>query len=310
VIGTSAKATMAVLAVGGLLSAGLSACSPAPAPLACAAQPSSTAPGPNTTEIISIRTMPGAKVLTVATYLSAKPIRIATANDAGIARVLYPVGTAAPGYPVKVTVAVAKNGANGNCSTAFTPKRVGSTAPLTAALSYHYVVPRPLPSDPSVCTSLRPGQSGCGAVIITALISGFSAHGGIPACPTGNPVGCANQDGAALRGQLSLAWTISCPADQTSSTRNDVPVSLGPGYQSNSPKVTPYTRVDNDTAKLSVVADLPFGPEMANCPSGARLDSLSASNVTLQLIGGGYPTSNFSAPGPFISTPATTSMPG
>jgi hypothetical protein len=308
VFGTSAKATMTVLAVGGLLSAGLSACSPAPAPLACAAQPSSTAPGPNTTEIISVTTTPGAKVLTVASYRSAMPVRIATANGVGTASVSYPVGTPAPGYPVKIIVAVAKNGANGNCSTTFTPRRVASTAPLTAALSYHYVVPRQLPSDPSVCNSSHPGQSGCGAVIITALISGFSAHGGIPTCSTGPPVACASQDGASLSGQLSLAWTITCPADQTSSTRNDVPVNLGPGYRSNFHEVTPYTRVDNDTAQLSVVADLP--PEIANCTSGPRLDSLSASNVTLQLIGGGYPTSNFSAPGPFISTPETTTMPG
>jgi hypothetical protein len=303
---------MTVLAVGGLLSAGLSACAPAPAPLACSAQPSTSTPGPNTTEIISIKTAPGAKVLTVASYRSTKPIRIVTANGAGTTSVAYPVGTAPAGTPVKITVAVAKNGANGNCSTTFTPKRVASTAPLRAAISYHYVVPNPLPSDPSACSSFHPGQSGCGSVIINALISGFGAYGGIPTCPTGNPVDCASQDGASLSGQAELSWAITCPGatSGTTSSPSDAAVNLGPGYRSNFHEVTPYTRVDNDTAQLSVVADLPFGPDITNCPSGPRLESLSASNVTLQLIGGGYPTTAFSAAGPFVSTPETTTQPG
>ena len=257
---------------------------------------------PTHTETISISTAPGAKVLAVAALPGSKPFRVATANPSGLAKVAYHVGNGASGSPVKVTIAVAKNGANGNCSTTFTPKRSTSSAPLTATISAQFQVPDPLPFGAGACATAHPGNSICGDIVVTALIKGFSNYGGVPDCPNGDPTSCVSNP-AVLSGQLNLSWAISCPANGnspgTTGNESDVPVFLNPEFQSYGYFVGPITRVDADTASLQLSADLPFGKEVAGCSVAPHLETVTATDITLELQGGGFPTSHFSAAGPF-----------
>jgi hypothetical protein len=288
------KATFAVVAAAGLLGTGLSGCSSDAPQLSCSAQPSSLSPVAGTTQTIAIKTAAGAKILTDAA-LQTNPFRTATADSAGIARVSYPVTAASAGRPVKVTIAVVKQGGNGSCSVTFTPKRAPA---LSAAISAQWQVPVPLPAGSGACTSAHPGQGPCGSVVIKALISGFHNFGGTPTCPTSGANDCADSGGAQLSGQFAVSWAISCPATGLTSNNNDVPVTLSPEFGSHNSKVTPVTRVNADQARVELTADLPFAPEVANCTQAPVLQSLSVSNVTLKLQGGTYPTSNFSAAGP------------
>jgi hypothetical protein len=294
VIGRSGRARLALLAVAALSSTGLTACASAPQQLACSAQPSSLTPAANTTETITINTAAGAKVLTQAAFATPNPFRTTTADGTGVARVSYPVGTSAAGHPVKVTVAAAKNGANGSCSTTFTPK---PRPTLHAAfISVKWVLP-PLPHGSGACAAGH--TSDCGRVTTSVLVSGFSQFGGTPTCANSDVNTCRNFAGAVLSGQLSLAWTISCPTTGLTVTRNDVPVRLVPEPGAFNYKVTPVTRVNADSARVEIAADLPFGDDVAGCSQTPSLLSLNATNVAFRLIGGGYPTAYFSAVGPF-----------
>jgi hypothetical protein len=222
--------------------------------------------------------------------------RAATADALGVAKVAYPMGTAGDGHPVVLTVAVAKNGVNGDCRTSFTPKSaVPGAKKLTAVITSQSQVPVALPFGVGACSP--PNTSGCGSVVVTALIKGFSAFGGTPTCAGTNPSACKDYNGAVLSGQLALSWAISCPATSTTSTRDDVQTVLRPLAGSRSYKVTPVTRVNADSARLQLTADLPFAAEVAGCTVAPRLESLTITNVTLRLIGGGYPTSYFAAAG-------------
>ena len=290
-IDTSLRAATATWTALGLLSAGLVACAPNPHPLACAAAPSVSSPGPNTVDTISVKTAPGANVLTVAAFPAGKAFRTATANAAGLAKVAYPAGTAAGGRRVEVTVAVAKSGFNGACSTGFIPK--AAPRPLTAAITWNVQTPSPLPSGSGACSA--PNAAQCGTVVVTALIHGFSAYGGTPTCSSADPSSCKDYNGAVLSGQLELSWAISCSG--MTSSHSDVQTALRPLDNSSSYKVTPVTRINADTAELKLTADLPFGPDVASCSQAPTLQSVTVSNVTLQLQGGGYPTSNFASAG-------------
>ena len=199
---------------------------------------------------------------------------------------------------MRVTIAVAKNGANGNCSTSFTPTRPTSTAPLTATISTKFQVPDPLPFGNGACATAHPGNSICGDIIVTALIKGFSNYGGVPACPSADPTSCVSNP-AVLTGRLSLSWAISCPATQTTGNEQDVAVYLNPEFQSYDYFVGPITRVDADTARVEITADLPFGTEVSACSVAPHLETLTATNITLQLKGGTFPTSHFAAAGPY-----------
>jgi hypothetical protein len=252
----------------------------------------------NTTETVTINTAAGAKVLTQAAFATPNPFRTTTADGTGVARVRYPVAASATGRRVVVTIAVAKNGSNGNCSTTFAPKPKPS---LHAALiSVQWVLP-PLPHGSGACGAGH--TSDCGTVTTSVLVTGFSQFGGTPTCANSDVNTCQNFAGAVLSGQLSLAWTISCPATGLTDTRDDVPVRLVPESGRFNAKVTPVTRVNADSARVEIAADLPLGDEYASCSQTPSLLSLNATNVAFSLIGGGFPTAYFNTVGPF--TPRT-----
>jgi hypothetical protein len=84
---------------------------------------SKTHPADYTTVYVRVRTASRAKVVTVAHYKTTNHRKSRKANEAGRASVPYSISDATPGYPVKVSVRVSRNGRTGNCSTSFTPHR-------------------------------------------------------------------------------------------------------------------------------------------------------------------------------------------
>lgn len=292
-IGRSGQARLALLAAAGLLGTGLTGCDSNPRPLACAAQLSSVTPAANSMETVTIKTAAGAKVLTKAAYATADPFRTTVADDTGTARVTYPVGTSAAAQPVTVTIGVTKKGANGSCSNTFTP--LAQPSLHASFISIRWTLPS-LPHGAGACTGAH--ASDCGTFFTSVLVTGFSQFGGTPTCSNSNVNTCRDFAGAVLSGQLSLSFAVSCPATKTTDSRSDVPVSLVPEPGSFNYKVTPVTRIDADSARVEIAANLPISADVASCSRTPALLSLSASNLTFRLIGGGYPTAYFSA-GPF-----------
>ncbi len=304
-IGRSVRATFAVLAAGGMLTTGLSACSANTVALACTAIAGNPTPAQNATETITIKTLAGAKVATKAAFKAVTKIRPdVTADSTGIAKVNYAVAMAVPGYPVKVTVNVKKAGRTGTCTTTFVPKRAVTLPkpPLKAAISVSWNLPAQMPFGYSGACSTNPHPrtgGNCGTVFVSALISGFSTYGGVPTCPSGNPSDCVNSNLAALTGSVALSWALTCPATQNTSSHSDVMVGLGNEWMSYKNTVSGLTRIDADSARLEIAADMPFIADVAGCTVSPTLESVSVSNVALHLAGSTYPTSNFSAAGPF-----------
>ena len=130
-IGTSTKAAglfgAALLAVAGQ---GVG-CTPPPPALKCVALPSTALPLQHANEVLTVRTAPGANVLTVARYRTVSVSKVGTANSLGIAKVTYNIGSATIGYPIHVAALVAKGTQRGSCSTSFTPTRAASFKPPT-----------------------------------------------------------------------------------------------------------------------------------------------------------------------------------
>lgn len=296
-IGRSGQARLALLAAAGLLSAGVTACTAPKQLTACSVQLSSATPVAGSTQTVTVKTAPGATVVTQAPNPTGNAFRTTTADAFGIARVSYLVSPPTPGQAVMVTVGVKKNGVPGSCSNGFVPQPKPSLHAVS--FSVRWVVP-PLPHGAGAC---GPGHtSACGTISASVLISGFSQFGGTPTCANSDVNTCRNDPGAVLSGQLSLSYALSCPATHTTATRFDVPVTLSAETGAFNYKVTPVTRVSADTARVEVAGNLPFGPDVAGCSQTPTLLSLNATNLALRLIGGGYPTAYFNSVGPFASS--------
>ena len=94
-----------------------------PRPLPCHASMSKTHPADYTTVYVRVRTASRARVVTVAHYKTTNHKKSRKANTSGQASVPYYISGATPGFKVKVSVRVSRNGRTGSCSTAFTPHR-------------------------------------------------------------------------------------------------------------------------------------------------------------------------------------------
>ena len=94
-----------------------------PRSLPCHASMSKTHPADDTTVYVRVRTASRAKVVTVAHYKTTSHKKSRKANGAGRVSVPYSISDATPGYRVKVSVRVSRNGRTGSCSTSFTPHR-------------------------------------------------------------------------------------------------------------------------------------------------------------------------------------------
>jgi hypothetical protein len=92
-------------------------------PLPCSASVSNTHPADYTTVYVHVQTADRAKVVTVAHYKTTNHRKTGRASASGRATIAYYISGATPGYKVKVSVSVSKNGRNGSCSTSFTPHR-------------------------------------------------------------------------------------------------------------------------------------------------------------------------------------------
>jgi hypothetical protein len=297
VIGRSGQARLVLLAAAGLLSAGLTACTSPKQLTACTAQLSSPTPVAGSTQTVTIKTAPGATVVAQAPNPTGNPYRTTTADAFGIARVSYVVGAPTPGQAVMVTIGVKKNGVPGSCSNGFVPQPKPTLH--AASFAVRWVVPA-LPHGAGAC---GPGHtSACGTIFASVLVSGFSQFGGTPTCANSDVNTCRNDPGAVLSGQLSLSFAVSCPATRTTDTRSDVPVQLAPEPGAFNYKVTPVTRVDADTARVELSADLPIAGDVASCSRTPTLLQLNVTNLAFRLIGGGYPTAYFNTVGPFTAT--------
>ena len=117
---------LATLFVAGLIAVlPVAVASPAEAAvLRCIATVSDATPKQYTTVVVRVRTgKPRAYVRTVAHYKTTRTVKKRRSNLKGQARVPYYISGATPGYRVRVTVRVRKNGQTKYCSTSFTPHR-------------------------------------------------------------------------------------------------------------------------------------------------------------------------------------------
>jgi hypothetical protein len=92
-------------------------------PLPCSASVSNAHPADYTTVYVRARTADRAHVVTVAHYRTTSHRKTGRANASGRATIAYYISGATPGYKVKVSVSVSRNGRKGSCSTSFTPHR-------------------------------------------------------------------------------------------------------------------------------------------------------------------------------------------
>lgn len=116
----------AVVVVG---SGAATACSPSPLPpLSCSVTASDAHPAQMSTETITTQSASGAKVSTSAQFQAGSLAKTGTINALGFVSAVYNVGSATPGFPVKVTSLATKGTQRATCVTVFTP--VGKVAAL------------------------------------------------------------------------------------------------------------------------------------------------------------------------------------
>lgn len=117
----SAFSTAAVLAASPLL---IPTQARAAGALKCNARMSDATPKQYSNTSVIVKTgKPKAKVRTVVHYKTTKTTKRRKSNSAGKASLKYYISGATPGYKVKVTVKVTKNGRTRRCSTSFRPHK-------------------------------------------------------------------------------------------------------------------------------------------------------------------------------------------
>ena len=117
------KSVVAMFSITAVAATGVvSACGPVrPAPLTCSISPSAAHPFQNSREIMTIRSVPGVRVLTAAQFASTTLSRTTTINALGFGNTSYDLRLAAPNQAVKVTALVTRGSRRGTCATSFTP---------------------------------------------------------------------------------------------------------------------------------------------------------------------------------------------
>jgi hypothetical protein len=89
----------------------------------CRGTVSNSMPRDFTNVFVRVHTVPFAKVITTAHFERVAIVRSAKAGPRGNASVKYNTGNTRPGFRVLVTIHVVSGPHNGNCATAFTPRR-------------------------------------------------------------------------------------------------------------------------------------------------------------------------------------------
>ncbi len=299
-------------ALGGLLSLNLVACAPAAAKISCTV--AATGAATSTSELLTVKTTPGATVRVVATYASASITHTSVSNAQGVAPWQYSTAGVVAGHTVTVSALVQKTGQQAKCSTSFTRTTTSpkppSKPPLSASINVAWwgvtlgaELPYTAGTDASCFSVHVKTGGGCGTVVVSALVKGFGEYGGLAACPTGSSPPCAPDPygaDAALSGSVTLTWQLKCTTTgklTTDSATSD----LGPSWMSINEFVSSSTRIDKDSAKLQIAADLPLGHDVGTCSGPSDLQSVKASAIALHLGKGTaeYPASDFKAAGPY-----------
>ena len=304
------RAATGTVTGGVLLTAGLAACTPSTATataLKCTALATPASPTQNAIATITVKSAAGVTVVTTAAYRAATEKQISFTNASGVASVKYRVGAAEVGYPVKVTVKLSKGVQKGSCAASFTPAAIVVKPPKPSPLSAT-ITPRwenvssgmSLAGSPATCLDIhvRTG-GGCGTFAVSALITGFSSYGGIPACPASHN-GCYFDPGPLLTGQVSFSWKVSCDSTGVVSEHDGQILALGPEWNGHNAVVNSFTRVTDDSAQLEIALDMPFQADVNNCSGSSTLVSVTASDIMLHLPSGGtLPAADFTSAGPF-----------
>lgn len=92
-------------------------------PLPCHASMSNSHPADFTTTTVRVRTVPHARVTTVAHYKTVDRTHHGRANGHGKASIPYHISGATPGFRVRVDVTARWPHRTGSCQTSFTPHR-------------------------------------------------------------------------------------------------------------------------------------------------------------------------------------------
>src|SRR6185437_7851891 len=118
-IGSTVALTCAI----GLATVPASEASPMAKPLPCHAFMSNSHPADYTTTTVRVRTVPRARVTTVAHYRTVNRTHHGRSNRHGRASIPYHISGATPGFRVRVDVTVRWPHRTGSCHTSFTPHR-------------------------------------------------------------------------------------------------------------------------------------------------------------------------------------------
>ena len=96
---------------------------PAPAPLTCTATVTRRHPADGSKVGLSVSTAPGARITVVAHFPAGNRKKKARADSTGMRTFWFQVGSATPGYRVRVDVRVSAHGRKRACRTSFTPRQ-------------------------------------------------------------------------------------------------------------------------------------------------------------------------------------------
>jgi hypothetical protein len=126
---------------------------PAPAPPGCTALVTHRHPADGTKVGISVTTAPGAGVTVVAYFPVGNRKKTARADSTGLRTFWFQVGSATPGYRVKVSIRVSAHGQKRSCRTSFTPRQPPPPKPAPTPTAAAAPAPAPKHQSGAWCTA-------------------------------------------------------------------------------------------------------------------------------------------------------------
>lgn len=186
-----------------LLPAGVpvSGCSSPQPSLSCTAIVSSAHPAQYSNEVVTIKSVAGAKVLSVAGFKAGYVSKTVTTSGLGIGRATYNVGPAAIGRPVPVAVVVKQGGRSGACATSFTPVRRSVSTPSGSSISCDSKVFPGIgvygQEVPQSVTDVRARGTPCGEV--NRVLADYTSYGQDGAWSVQPPYHCTGNSPSAPR---------------------------------------------------------------------------------------------------------------
>jgi len=129
------------------------AATPTPAPPTCTTLVTRKHPADGTKVGISVSTAPGARITTVAHFPAGNHKKTARADQTGLHNFWFQVGSATPGYRVRVSIRVSADGQKRSCRASFTPRQPPPPKPAPAPTSAAAPAPAPKHHSAAWCTA-------------------------------------------------------------------------------------------------------------------------------------------------------------